>query len=101
MTKRSKKKEEIAVRAPDYIPKVETVFKDTTGTEALDVFKVAQKVGKYFSLIILFFGIFISVISVYSITISTNIFLNSIFLTFLGLAGAINIICGLLLLVKK
>jgi hypothetical protein len=101
LKKRSKKKKEIAVRAPDYIPKVETVFKDTTGTEALDVFKVAQRVGKYFSLIILFFGIVLSVISIYNITISTNIFLNSLFLTVLGLAGVINIICGLLLLAKK
>ena len=46
-------------------------------------------------------GIFISVISIYSITISINIFLNSIFLIFLGLTGVINIICGLLRAVSE
>ncbi|MBT8171507.1 hypothetical protein KJN74_01370 [Candidatus Bathyarchaeota archaeon] len=101
MTKKSKKRKEISVQAPDIIPKITPVFKDTTGTEALDVFKIADMTGKFFSFIIIAVGIFISVISAYSLIISRNIFLNSLFFGILGFAGTINIICGLLLLAKK
>ena len=53
MAKKRKKTKEISVRAPDYIPKREPVFKDTTGTEALDVFKVVETVGRGLSLVML------------------------------------------------
>ena len=101
LAKKRKKTKEISVRAPDYIPKREPVFKDTTGTEALDVFKVAETVGRVLSLVMFAVGIFVISLSAYSILTVVKIFLNPLFLGILGLVGAINIICGLLLLAKK
>jgi hypothetical protein len=46
-------------------------------------------------------GIFVAVLAAYSILTSVNIFLNPLFVGVLGLVGALNIICGLLLLAKK
>jgi len=91
----------ISVRAPDYIPKRAPIFKDTTGTEALDVFKVAGTVGRILSLVMFAIGIFIVTLSAYSSLTSANIFLNPFFVGVLGLVGALNILGGLLLLAKK
>jgi len=96
-----KKIKEISVRAPDYIPKKTPICKDTTGIEALDVFKVAGKVGRFFSFIMFAIGIFGSILSGYSILISANLFLNPSFGGIIGLIGALNIFGGLLLLAKK
>jgi hypothetical protein len=74
---KKKKDREISVRAPDYIPKREPIFNDTTGTEALDVFKVAETIGRGLSFVMVAVGIFVAVL------------------------GALNIFCGLLLLAKK
>ena len=101
MTGKRKKTKEISVRAPDYIPKKEPVFKDTTGTEALDVFKVAEKIGRVLSLVMFAVGIFVVVLSAYSILTAVSMFLNPLFLGVLSLVGSVNIICGLLLLAKK
>lgn len=98
---KKRKDKEISVRAPDFIPKKEPIFKDTTGTEALDVFKSAGTVGRYFSFVMMAFGIFVTVFSAYNITTSPDIVLNPIFIVVLGLVAAINIFCGLLLLAKK
>ena len=100
MTKKQKK-EKISVRAPDYIPKKEPIFKDTTGTEALDVFKLTGIIGKIFSFVSIVAGIFVMVFVIYNILTLANMFQNPLFLTVLGMVGAINIICGLLLLAKK
>ena len=96
-----KRKKEISVSAPDYIPKREPILKDTTGTEALDVFKVAKNVDRGFSFAMIMVGIFIIVLSVYSNLSSINLFLNPLSVGVLGFLGAINILCGLLLLSKK
>ena len=101
LPRKRKKDKEISVRAPDFIPKKIPVFKDTTGTEALDVFKVAGLVGRFLTFIIAVVGIFMVVISTYSIITNVNMFLNTLFIGILGLVGATNIICGLLLLAKK
>jgi len=101
LTGKRKKTKEISVRAPDYIPKKEPVFKDTTGTEALDVFKVAEKIGRVLSLVMFAVGIFVVVLSAYSILTAVSMFLNPLFLGVLSLVGSVNIICGLLLLAKK
>jgi large-conductance mechanosensitive channel len=101
VAKKRKKKKEISVRAPDYIPKKAPIFKDTTGTEALDVFKVAEIVGRVLSFIMVAFGIFVVVLSLYSSLTSVNMFLNPLFLGVIGLVGALNIFCGLILLAKK
>ena len=98
---RKKKKREISVRAPDYIPKREPILKDTTGTEALGVFKVAKNVNRGFAFAMVVIGIFIIVLSAYSNLSSINLFLNPLFIGVLGFVGAINILCGLLLLSKK
>ena len=101
LAKKRKKTKEISVRAPDYIPKREPVFKDTTGTEALDVFKVAESIGRVLSFAMFAIGIFVIILSAYSLTTVTNMFLAPFFVGILGLVGALNIFCGLLLLAKK
>ena len=98
---RKKEKKGISVRAPDYIPKREPILKDTTGIEALNVFKVAKNVDRGFSFAMMAVGIFIIVLSAYSNISSINLFLNPIFFGVLGFVGVINILCGLLLLSKK
>ena len=101
MARKRKKERQVSVRAPDYIPKREPIFKDTTGTEALDVFKVAEKVGRVVSFAMFVVGIFVVIFAAYSSVASVNMFLNPIFIGVLGLVGALNIFCGLLLLAKK
>ena len=101
MPRKRKKEREISVRAPDYIPKRAPIFKDTTGTEALDVFKLTGIVGRGFSFAMIVVGIFVIVLSVYSLLTSINMFFNPLFISVLGFVGAINILCGLLLLAKK
>ncbi len=98
---KKQKKEKISVRAPNYIPKKEPIFKDTTGTEALDVFKLTGIIGKTFSFVSIVAGIFVMVFVIYNILTLANMFQNPFFLMVLGMVGAINIICGLLLLAKK
>ena len=101
MPRKRKREREISVSAPDYIPKRAPILKDTTGTEALDVFKVAENVGRVLSFVMVAVGIFVAVLAAYSILTSVNIFLNPLFVGVLGLVGALNILCGLLLLSKK
>jgi hypothetical protein len=101
LTRRRKKEKEYSVRAPDYIPKKTPILKDTTGTEALDVFKVVEKVGRVLSLVMCAVGIFVVVLSTYSILTSIDMLLNPLFIDLLGLIGALNIFCGLILLAKK
>jgi uncharacterized Tic20 family protein len=101
LAKKRKKDREISVRAPDYIPKRAPMFKDTCGTEALDVFKLAETVGKVVSFGMFAVGIFVAVLSAYSMLTSINVFLNPLFIGVLGLVGALNVLCGLLLLAKK
>ena len=101
MPRKRKKEWEISVRAPDYIPKREPIFKDTTGTEALDVFKVSETIGRVLSFVMFAVGIFVTVLAAYSILTSVNMLLNPLFIGVLGLVGALNILCGLLLLSKK
>ena len=101
MPRKRKREREISVSAPDYIPKRAPILKDTTGTEALDVFKVAETIGRVLSFVMVAVGIFVAILAAYSILTSVNIFLNPLFVGVLGLVGALNIICGLLLLAKK
>jgi len=101
LPRKRKREREISVSAPDYIPKRAPILKDTTGTEALDVFKVAETVGRVLSFVMVAVGIFVAILAAYSILTSVNIFLNPLFVGVLGLVGALNILCGLLLLAKK
>lgn len=101
MPRKKRKQREISVNAPDYIPKREPILKDTTGTEALDVFKLSGTIGRILSLAMFAVGIFATVLAAYSILTSINMLLNPLFIGVLGLVGALNILCGLLLLSKK
>ena len=101
LPRKRRKKREISVHAPDYIPRREKLLKDTTGTEALDVFNVVETVGRVLSLAMFAVGIFVVVLSAYSILTAVNMFLNPLFMGVLGFVGALNIFCGLLLLAKK
>ena len=101
MPRKRKREREISVSAPDYIPKRAPILKDTTGTEALDVFKVAETIGRVLSFVMVAVGIFVAILAAYSILTSINMFLNPLFVGVLGLVGALNILCGLLLLAKK
>ena len=101
LPKKRKKEREFSVRAPDYIPKRAPIFKDTTGTEALDVFKLAETIGKVLSFVMFAVGIFVIALSAYSILNSISMFVNPLFMGVLGFVGALNIFCGLLLLAKK
>lgn len=101
LPRKRRKKREISVRAPDYIPKRKPILKDTTGTEALDVFKVAEGTGKGFSFAMIVVGIFIVVLSAYALSSSINLLSNPFFVGVLGFVGAVNLLAGLLLLSKK
>jgi hypothetical protein len=98
---KKQKKNKVSVRPPDYIPKRAPVFKDTTGTEALDVFKVANSISRVLSLAMFVVGIFVMSISAYSILMAGQMFLNPFFVGILGLVGTLNVFSGLLLLAKK
>ena len=101
MPRNRKKNREISVCAPDYIPKRAPILKDTTGTEALDVFTVAENFGRFFSFVMVPVGILVAIIAASSILTSFNIFWNPLFLGVLGSVGVLNLFCGLLLLSKK
>ena len=101
MTKKRKKDKEITIRAPDYIPKREPVFKDTTGTEALDAFKVAEMIGRFVAFIFIGVGILVIFLSTYNILMSINTFLDPLFMGVFGIVGVLNILGGMLLLAKK
>ena len=101
MPRERRKKREISVRAPDYIPKREPILKDTTGSEALDVFKVAEGTGRSFSFAMIAVGIFIVVLSAYALSSSIDLISNPLFVGVLGFVGATNLLAGLLLLSKK
>jgi hypothetical protein len=101
LPRKKEKKKAISVNAPDYLPKRKPILKDTTGTEALDVFKMTKNVNRGFSLAMMVIGISIIGLSMYSQLSSINLFLNPLFVGILGFVGAVNIFCGLLLLSKK
>lgn len=99
---KKRKKKEIVVDSPHFKPKKDALLKDTTGIEALDVFKVSEETGRRLSGLIIAVGALLSLLSVVSITTSTEFMFSSpFFVVALGFLGAINIFCGLILLAKK
>jgi len=102
MSKKRRKRKEIVVAAPSFRPRKDALLKDTTGAEALDVFKVSGKIGRHLSSLMITVGALLSLISVVSILASIElIFSNPLFVGALGFLGAINLFCGLILLAKK
>jgi hypothetical protein len=102
MPKKRRKRKEIVVAAPSFNSKKDALLKDTTGAEALDVFKVSGKIGRRLSSLMITVGVLLSFLSVASILASIEfIFSDPLFVGALGFLGAINIFCGLVLLAKK
>jgi len=102
MPKKKKNRKEIVVAAPSFSSKKDELLRDTTGIETLDVFKVAGKIGRCLSGLMIAVGALFSLISVVSIPAFIDFaFSNPFFVGVLGFLGAINIFCGLVLLAKK
>jgi hypothetical protein len=102
MPKSRKKNKEIAVADRHFRPQERTLLGDTTGIEALDVFKTAKKIGRLLSSFMIVAGTFFFLLSAISILISIEIVFSSpFFIGALAFLGAMNIFCGLILLAKK
>lgn len=100
MSKR--KKEKLVVKAPAFGSPESELLKDTTGVEALDIFKASEKIGRVLSFIMIPAGAILSILSLYGISTATQpSFSDPLFVDALGFLGAINILCGLILLAKK
>ena len=100
--RKKRKRNEIVVAAPSFRSEKEALLKDTTGVEALDVFKVSGKIGRRLSGLMIAVGALLSLLFVVSILTSLEfIFSNPFFVGALGFLGAVNIFCGLMLLAKK
>lgn len=96
-----RKRKEIVVSPPALRPKEEPLLKDTTGVEALDVSKASTKTGKYLPGIMIGIGTFISIISLFGLLIPVESSFSNPFIGALGVLGAVNIFCGLILLAKE
>jgi hypothetical protein len=102
MPKKRRKRKEIVVAAPSFSSKKDALLRDTTGAEAVDVFKVSEKIGRCLWGLMIAVGALLSLISVVSILAPIDFpFLNPLSVGTLGFLGAINIFCGLILLAKK
>ena len=102
MPKKRRKRKEIVVAASSLRREKERLLEDTTGVEALDVFKVSGKIGRGLSGLMIAVGFLLSLLSVYSILTSAEfLFYDPLFVGALGFLGAINIFCGLILLAKE
>lgn len=99
---KKRKKKEIVVDGPSRRRRVEALIKDTTGVEAVDVFRICAKIGRCLSGLMIIAGALLSLISMYSILTSAQfLFSDPIFIGVLGFLGAVNILCGLILLAKE
>ena len=99
---KKRKRKEIVVATPSLRRREEALLKDTTGAEAVDVFKVSTKIGRRLSGLMIIIGASLSLFSVYSILTSAKfLFSDPLFLGALGFLGALNIFCGLILLAKE
>ena len=91
-----KKRKEIVVASPSFRRRKEDeLLEDNTGVEALDVFKISEKVGSLLSGLIIAVGALLSLFSLYGILTSTPfLFSAPLSIGALGFLGVINIICG-------
>ena len=97
---KKRKRKEIVVDAPA-LRRPEELLRDTTGVEALEVFKASVKMGRRLSSLMIAVGALLSLLSVYGILTSAQFFSNPLFIGALGFLGAVNIFCGLILLAKE
>jgi hypothetical protein len=98
---KKRKRKEIVVSPPALRPKEEPLLRDTTGVEALDVSKASMKIGKYLPGIMIGIGAFLSLFSIFGILIPVEFSFSNPFIGALGVLGAVNIFCGLVLLAKE
>ena len=99
---KKKKRKEIVVATPSFRRRKEALLEDTTGVEALDVFKASEKLGRLLSSLIITVGALLSLFSLYGIlTYTPFLFSDPLSIGALGFLGFINIICGLILLAKE
>ncbi len=99
---KKRKRKEIVVAAPSFRRRKEALLEDTTGVEALDVFKASEKVGRLLSILIIAVGALLSLFSLYGILTSTPfLFSDPLSIGAIGFLAVINIICGLILLAKE
>jgi len=97
-----KKRKEIVVAATSLRNRKEELLEDTTGVEAVDIFKMSEKVGRLLSSLIIAVGALLSLFSLYGILTSTPfLFSDPLSIGALGFLGVINILCGLILLAKE
>jgi len=102
MSRKRRKRRENRVAAHQLRSKEEALLRDTTGVEAWDVFEVAEKIDRPLSSLMIVAGALLSLLSVISILTSMEFLFSDWFLIgTLGLLGATNIFCGLILLAKK
>jgi hypothetical protein len=93
---------EVVVASPSFKRRKEELLKDTTRVEALGVFKASEKMGRVLSSLIITVGILLSLSSLYGILTSAQFsFSDPMIISALGFLGAINILCGLILLAKE
>ena len=99
---KKRKRKEIVVAAPSFRRRKKELLEDTTGVEALGVFKISEKVGRLLSSLIIPVGALLSLFSLYGILTSTPfLFSDPLSIGALVFLGAINILCGLILLAKE
>jgi len=99
---KKKKGKEIVVAATSLRNRKQELLEDTTGVEALDVFKASEKVGRLLSILIIAVGALLSLFSLYGILTSTPfLFSDPLSIGALGFLGVVNILCGLILLAKE
>lgn len=91
----------------DYVildPREDSLVKDTTAKEKVQVFKVSQRISKYLSGLLFATGaisILMSAEHFLGARLLLTFELKTLFLTVLGFIGAVNLACGLLLLAKE
>lgn len=100
MSKRRRRKD-IGVNTPSFRHEEEVLIRDTTEIEALDVSKVASKIGKRLSSVMILVGVSLSSLSAFGILSGTHFFSGPLFVGGIGFLGGVNLLCGLILLAKE
>jgi len=96
---KKRKRKEIVVDAPA-LRRPEELLRDTTGVEALEVFKASVKIGRRLSSLMIAVGALLSLLSVYGILTSAQfLFSNPLFIGALGFLGVLHreksVLCAL------
>ena len=112
-----KKKKEIVVPPPYPPRRTEELLEDTTTAERVRVFEISARIGKYMSGLLIAVGVMLAFVSTQFLfselqtPLSALSFLDvkllltpewrTVSLIFLGLIGAVNVLCGLVMLAEE